>query len=95
MCPCSPESQPYLGLHQKKYGQYGKEGDHAPLLCSCETPPGVLHPHVEPSLQEKHRPDGVHPEEGCKNDPRDGTSLLQGQAERAGVVQPGEVSEVT
>jgi len=26
----------------------------------------------------------------AKNDPRDGTPLLQGQAERAGAVQPGE-----
>jgi len=32
----------------------------------------------------------VHPEESHKNDPRDGTPLLQEQAERAGAVQPGE-----
>ena len=32
----------------------------------------------------------MHPEEGHKNDPRDGTPLLQGQADRAGAVQPGE-----
>jgi len=32
----------------------------------------------------------LHPEEGHKNDPRDGTPLLLGQAERAGAVQPGE-----
>ena len=35
-------------------------------------------------------PLGVCPEEGHKNDPRGGTSPLQGQAERAGAVQPGE-----
>jgi len=32
----------------------------------------------------------VCPEKGHKNDPRDATPLLQGQAERAGAVQPGE-----
>jgi len=31
-----------------------------------------------------------HIQEGHKNDPRDGTPLLQRQAERSGVVQPGE-----
>lgn len=30
------------------------------------------------------------PEEGCKNDSRDGTTSLQGQAERTGAGQPGE-----
>ena len=32
----------------------------------------------------------MHPQEGHKSDPRDGTPLLQGQAERAGAVQHGE-----
>ena len=32
---------------------------------------------------------GACPEEGNKNDPRDGTPPLQGQAERTGAVQPG------
>ena len=36
------------------------------------------------------RPVGVCPGEGHKNDLRDGTPLLQGQAKRAGAVQPGE-----
>ena len=45
---------------------------------------------MESSVQERHRPVGAHPEEGHKNDPRDGTPLLQGQAERAGAVQHGE-----
>jgi len=31
---------------------------------------------VESSLQERHRPVGAHPEEGHRNDPRDGTPLL-------------------
>jgi len=34
---CSPESQPYCGLHQKKHGQQVKRGDPALLLCTGET----------------------------------------------------------
>jgi len=29
----------------------------------------VPHPHVESSVQERHRPVGAHPEKGHKNDP--------------------------
>ena len=47
MHPCSPESQPYPGLHQKKCGQQGEGGDPIPLLCIGETSPGVLCPDVE------------------------------------------------
>jgi len=35
------------------------------------TSPRVLHPDVESSVQERHRPVGVHPEEGHKNDPKE------------------------
>ena len=79
MCPHSPEGQPYPGLHQKKHGQQEKEGDPAPLLCAGETSPGVL---------ERCGPVGKHPEEGHRTDPRDGTSPLQGQAERLGLLNP-------
>jgi len=45
---------------------------------------------VESSVQERHGAVGVHPEEGRRNDPRDGRALLYGKAERPGAVQPGE-----
>ena len=45
---------------------------------------------MESSVQERHRPVGAHPEEGHTNDPREGSLLLLGQAERAEAVQPGE-----
>jgi len=63
-------------LHQKKCGQQVKGGDSDPLLRYCETPSGVLHPALEPSAQERHRPVGAGPEEGHKNDLKDGTPLL-------------------
>ena len=67
-----------------------KHKDEAPLLCTGETPPGVLPPGAKFSLQERHGPVGVHSEEGHKDDPRDGTPPLQRQAYRAGAVQPGK-----
>jgi len=90
MCSHSPESQSYPGLHQKHHGQQGKGGDPVPLLCTGETSPGVLHSDVESSEQEGYGPVGVCPEEGHKNDPRYGTALLGGLAERAGAVKPAE-----
>ena len=65
-------------------------GDPAPLLCAGEVSPGVLHPDAESSVQERHRPVGVHPEQGHRNGLRDETSLLGGLAEKAEAVQPGE-----
>ena len=90
MCPHSPESQPDLGLHQKKYGQQGEGGDPVPLLCAGETSPAVLHPDVEFSVRERHGSVGARPEEGLKYDQRAGAALLQGLAERCGALQPGE-----
>ena len=81
--------QNYPGLHQKQHDQ-DERGDPAPLLCAGEASPGVLRPDVESSVQEKHVALEACPEEGHKNELRDGTPLLRGQAERAGAVQPGE-----
>ena len=75
--PCSPEIQLYLGLSQKNCGQQVEGGDPAPLLCVGEASPGVPCPDVESSVQERHRPVGVHPEEGYKNAPRDGTPPMR------------------
>ena len=62
--------------------------DSAPPLRSGETPPGVLHPALEPSAQERHGPVGVGPEDDRKQ--RAGRPLLRGKAETVGAVQPGE-----
>jgi len=75
MCAHSLEGQPYPGLHQEKRGQQVEGGDSASLLRSSETPPGVLHPALEPSAQDRHGAVGVIPEEGHKSDPRAGEPL--------------------
>ena len=77
----------------KECGQQVKGDDPPPLLCLGEASPGVvLSPDVESSVQERDGPAGAHPEESHKNDLRDGTPLLPGQAERAGAVHLGEGS---
>jgi len=77
VCIRSSEGQPYPGLHHKQCGQQVEGGDSAPLLHSDESPPGVLHPALEPSAQERHRPVGVGPEEGHKNGQRDGAPVYK------------------
>jgi len=79
----------YPGLHQKKCGQQIDGGDPAPLL-SGEASPRVQCSNMESSAQERCGSVRARPEEGHRNDPRDGTPPLQGQTERAGAVQPGE-----
>ena len=90
MCTCSLEGQPYPGLHQEKCDQQVEGGDSAPLLCSCVTLSGVLHPVLEPPTQEGHGAVGAGPEKGHRDDQKAGAPPLQGQAEIAGAVQPGE-----
>jgi len=65
-----------LGCIKRHKASRVKGGDSVPLLRSGETPPGVLHPALEPSAQGRHCPAGVGPEKGHKNDQRDGTPLL-------------------
>jgi len=76
MCTRSPESQLCPGLYSKQHGQQGEGGDSATLLDSNETSPGVLHPALEPSAQERQGPTGAGPEESHKNVLRDGRPLL-------------------
>lgn len=61
------EGNPVMGLHRKKCGQV-KEVILA--LFSYDTPPGVLHPDLESSVQERHGPVEVGLEKGHKNDLR-------------------------
>jgi len=76
VCTQSPEGQQYPGLHQKKRVQQVKGGDFAPLLCSGETPSGVLRPALEALAQESHGSAGGGPEEGHKNAQRAVTPFL-------------------
>ena len=54
-------------------GQQVERGDPTTELCTGEILPAVLCVDVESSVQKRHRPVGVHPEEGHNNNPRDGT----------------------
>mgnify|MGYP001856008539 CR=1 FL=1 len=74
MCACSPEDQPYPGLHPEKRDQQG--GDSAPLICSHETLPGVLCPVLGPPTQEQHKAVGAGPEEGREDGQRIGAPPL-------------------
>lgn len=44
--------------------------DSAPLLCSPDTPPAMLHPALGPTTSEGCEPGGVSPKEDCKNNQR-------------------------
>ena len=83
------------GLHHRKHGQQVKKVI-LPSALFCGVSPGALHPDVESSAQERHRAVGVCPEGGHKNEPRDRTPLLRGQAESWGcAARRREGSKVT
>lgn len=42
MCICHPKCQIHPGQHQKQHDLQDKGSDSTLLLCSCNTPPGVL-----------------------------------------------------
>ena len=93
MWPCSPEGQLYPGLHQEKCHNQGEGGDSASLLCSHETHEtrnAVVQHFLVPPTQKGHGAVGAGPEVGHKDDQRAGAPPLRGQAERVGVLQPGE-----
>jgi len=75
-CALATQSKLHPGPHLKQHGQQGKGWD-----LKQEISAGLLHPHGESSAWERHGSVGAHPEEGHKNDPRDGTPRLRGQAE--------------
>lgn len=60
----------------KAGGQQGEGGGSAPLLCSCQTPPGVLQPCQGSPAQHGAGPVGVGPGEGHEGGQRAGASLL-------------------
>ena len=66
LCPLSPESQLYPGLHQKQHGQEVTDVIPAPLLCAGEISSGVLCPDMESSAQERYGPVDLHPDKGHK-----------------------------
>jgi len=91
MYACSPEGQPYPGLHQEKRDQQVSRGDSASLLCYCETLPEALCPvRWPPPTQEGLGAARAGSEEGHKDDQSAGAPPLWAQAERARALQPRE-----
>ena len=71
-------------------GQQVEGGSLSPLHCPSEASSGVLCPVPGSPVQERCRATGGSPVEGYKDGEGTGTSLLWGEAEGAGLVQPEE-----
>lgn len=63
------------GLYKKKCGQQVKGSNFPPLLCSYESPPGVLHSALRSPEQDRHGPQRGDPEMSNESDQRPGTLL--------------------
>ena len=73
-----------------KCEQQVERGSPSPLLCPSETPYGALRPVLGSPLQDRWGAAGESPAEGYEDDEGTGASLLRGEAEGAGLVQPEE-----
>jgi len=87
---CSERMSWDPGMHQEERGQQGEGGSPSPLHCPSEASSGVLRPVLGSPVRERWGAAGESPAEGYKDGEGTGASLLRGEAEGAGLVQPGE-----